>query len=184
MLQSSIYACLSGFSCCVRKVGSSRRKPKVTNYLIGSTSAAKTVYRSAIVTHAVNTVSSNLATFLTNIDFSVCDTLLLGNVGWCRPASSHSFALGCLLISFFRGSLSLSSSLREALPPKFLARLWQRRGPSVFIAPDNAFWKLSSLLLTLTNAACLELGSVYFIMRDSTYPKLCGRCLGQRLASV
>lgn len=96
------------------------------------------IERSACVVLCNQQMAPNLATFLTNIAFSVCETFVLGNEGWFRAASSHSLAFICLLISLFRGSLSLSSSLREAFPPIFLARHWQRRGPSVFMAPDRA----------------------------------------------
>lgn len=58
-------------------------------------------------------------TFFANIDLSSAVTFVLGKDGSSRAASSHCFARGCWTTSFLRGSLSLSSSLREAFPPIF-----------------------------------------------------------------
>lgn len=61
-------------------------------------------------------------------------------------------------MSFLRGSVSLSSSLRDAFPPIFRARLCESKGPNIFIAcaiaPSNSV--VSHLTLTKTAWYSLE----------------------------
>lgn len=92
-----------------------------------------------------------LTTFFTNSDLSSDVTFELGNDGCSKPDSSHCFAFGNWPTSFFTGSLSLSSSLREAPPPMFLASDWHRSGPSVSIACVMAPWSSLSPLLRFMN---------------------------------
>lgn len=77
---------------------------------------------------------SDLTIFFTKTDLSLDDTLSLGNDGCESAASSQFLAFGYRVTSFFSGSLSLSSSLLDAFPPKFLARLSDKRGPNISIA--------------------------------------------------
>lgn len=58
-----------------------------------------------------------LTIFFRKRDFSSADTLSLGKLGSFRAASSHFDAWTCWTISFLSGSVSLSTSLREAFPP-------------------------------------------------------------------
>ena len=64
-----------------------------------------------------------LIIFLRKTDFSSAVTLVLGNDECNKPDSSQLLAMGYRTTSFLRGSVSLSSSLREAFPPMFLVRL-------------------------------------------------------------
>ena len=96
-----------------------------------------------------NMDTAYLMTFFTNADFCSALTLLLGKEPSLSAVCSQSLAPACLLTSFFKGSLSLSSSLREAFPPKFLARLWAKSGPRVTIEPLMACCS-SSLPVRLT----------------------------------
>lgn len=92
--------------------------------------------------------------FFKKVDLSASVTCSDEKDGSTKPASSHCFAWGCAITSFFRGSLNLSSSLREALPPMLRTKDRARSGPRCSMAFAKPACTAGSSGLTETKAAC------------------------------
>lgn len=73
-------------------------------------------------------------TFLINVLLSARDDILVGIDGSNIASSSHSLARGCWVTSFLSASLSLSSSLRDAMPLMLYIKDRARSGPRYSIA--------------------------------------------------
>lgn len=119
------------FSCSIAKFTAPGGQPKLSRYLVRHSCPSQTI--AALAAPKGFKVDrgglSYLTTFRRKAVFSLSETFLLGNVGWKSAACIQLWADGCDEASFFRGSLSLSSSLREALPPMFLIRDSVTGGP-------------------------------------------------------
>jgi len=85
--------------------------------------------------------------FFRNITLSSRVTCVLGNDGSNSACSSHAWARGWLVTSFFSGSLTFSSSLRAALPPMFWTRVWVSKGPRCAMALRTVACKAVSSVL-------------------------------------
>lgn len=143
-------------------------------------------------TISLNRKMTYFTIFFANMDLSSAVTFVLGNDGSIRAASSHCFARGCWTTSFFSGSLSLSSSLRDAFPPMFCTSERVRRGPRCSSALLKPACTEASSLLMATNADWLLIshGLENFnakrckISCENTYPEVTGAALRQGLFPV
>lgn len=87
---------------------------------------------------------SHLIIFFKKKALSLVVTLSLGKDGPMRACSSHACARTCWTTIFLRGSPSLSSSLREALPPMLWTSDCASNGPRCSMALFTTAFRDSS----------------------------------------